>query len=60
MPIGRSGDIVIARTGATTGKSDLVGDPTEAVFASLSDRLRLLDKKLLPEFVSLFFHTAGY
>ena len=55
-----SGDIVFARTGATTGKSFLVNDPPEAVFASYLIRLRLLDKKLLPEFVSLFFQTAGY
>jgi type I restriction enzyme, S subunit len=55
-----SGDIVFARTGATTGKSFLVNDPPEAVFASYLIRLRLLDKKLLPEFVSLFFQTDGY
>jgi len=55
-----SGDIVFARTGATTGKSFLVDDPPDAVFASYLIRLRLLDKKLLPEFVSLFFQTGGY
>lgn len=55
-----SGDIVFARTGATTGKSFLVDEPPEAVFASYLIRLRLLDKKLLPEFVLLFFQTAGY
>ncbi len=55
-----SGDIVFARTGATTGKSFLVDEPPDAVFASYLIRLRLLDKKLLPEFVSLFFQTAGY
>ncbi|MEO8001810.1 MAG: restriction endonuclease subunit S [Arenimonas sp.] len=54
------GDIVFARTGATTGKSFLVDDLPEAVFASYLIRLRLLDKKLLPEFVSLFFQTSGY
>ena len=54
------GDIVFARTGATTGKSFLVDEPPEAVFASYLIRLRLLDKKLLPEFVSLFFQTGGY
>jgi type I restriction enzyme S subunit len=57
----KSGDIVFARTGATTGKSYLVTDPPEAVFASYLIRLRLLDiKLLLPEFVYLFFQTAGY
>jgi type I restriction enzyme S subunit len=55
-----SGDIVFARTGATTGKSFLVNSPPEAVFASYLIRLRLIDKKLLPEFVSLFFQTDGY
>jgi type I restriction enzyme S subunit len=54
------GDIVFARTGATTGKSFLVDDPPNAVFASYLIRLRLLDKNLLPEFVSLFFQTGGY
>jgi type I restriction enzyme, S subunit len=56
----QSGDIVFARTGATTGKSFLVNDPPDAVFASYLIRLRLLDGRLLPEFVSLFFQTAGY
>ena len=55
-----SGDIVFARTGATTGKSFLVNDPPEAVCASYLIRLRLLDKSLLPKFVSLFFQTTGY
>ena len=55
-----SGDIVFARTGATTGKSFLVDDPPEAVFASYLIRLRIHDKALLPEFVSLFLQTDGY
>ena len=55
-----SGDIVFARTGATTGKSFLVDEPPESVFASYLIRLRLLDKSLAPEFVALFFQTAGY
>jgi type I restriction enzyme, S subunit len=55
-----SGDIVFARTGATTGKSFLVNDSPDAVFASYLIRLRLLDKNLLPEFVSLFFQTDDY
>ncbi|HIJ87879.1 MAG TPA: restriction endonuclease subunit S [Desulfuromonadales bacterium] len=55
-----TGDIVFARTGATTGKSYLVANPPEAVFASYLIRLRLLDNNLLPEFVFLFFQTAGY
>lgn len=55
-----TGDIVFARTGATTGKSFLVDDPPESVFASYLIRLRLLDRQLLPKFVYLFFQTAGY
>jgi type I restriction enzyme S subunit len=55
-----SGDIVFARTGATTGKSFLVNDPPDAVFASYLIRLRLLDKNLLPQFVSFFFQTPDY
>jgi type I restriction enzyme, S subunit len=55
-----SGDIVFARTGATTGKSFLVANPPDAIFASYLIRLRLVDKRLSPEFVSLFFQTSGY
>jgi type I restriction enzyme S subunit len=55
-----SGDIVFARTGATTGKSFLVNAPPDTVFASYLIRLRVTDKKLLPKFVSLFFQTDGY
>jgi type I restriction enzyme S subunit len=55
-----SGDIVFARTGATTGKSFLVNDPPNAVFASYLIRLRLTDQSLLPEFVALFFQTNDY
>ena len=54
------GDIVFARTGATTGKSFRVYDPPEAVFASYLIRLRLITKELSPEFVSLFFQTSDY
>jgi type I restriction enzyme S subunit len=55
-----SGDIVFARTGATTGKSFLVSAPPEAVFASYLIRLRILDTNLSPEFLAYFFQTAGY
>ncbi|MGL4204734.1 MAG: restriction endonuclease subunit S, partial [Aeromonadaceae bacterium] len=54
------GDIVFARTGATTGKSFLVINPPEAVFASYLIRLRLQDMSLLPEFVSLYFQSKEY
>lgn len=54
------GDIVFARTGATTGKSFLVAEPPTAVFASYLIRLRVKDEILLPEFVYLFFQTDKY
>jgi type I restriction enzyme S subunit len=56
----RSGDIVFARTGATTGKSFLVQDPPESVFASYLIRLRLNDRRFLPQFVSYFLQTPQY
>ena len=54
------GDIVFARTGATTGKSYLVNNPPESVFASYLIRVQLSDKELLPQFVNLFFQTHSY
>jgi len=56
----RSGDIVFARTGATTGKSFLIGDcPENAVFASYLIRVRLRNTAD-PGYVSQFFQTADY
>lgn len=55
-----NGDIVFARTGATTGKSFLVLDPPEAVPASYLIRLRLTDPRVMPEFLALFFQTEAY
>ena len=55
------GDIVFARTGATTGKSFLIKNPPTSVFASYLIRLKVLSKKiLLPEFVALYFQTEVY
>jgi type I restriction enzyme, S subunit len=56
----RSGDIVFARTGATTGKSYLIKNPPEAVFASYLIRVRTASHHILPEFLWLFFQTQGY
>jgi type I restriction enzyme S subunit len=54
------GDIVFARTGATTGKSYLIRScPRDAVFASYLIRLRLRSG-IEPGFVNLFFNTRGY
>lgn len=55
-----SGDIVFARTGATTGKSYMVSNPPDAVCASYLIRLRLRSSELLPEFVSYYFSTKAY
>ncbi len=54
------GDIVFARTGATTGKSFLVKNPPLSVFASYLIRLRLSNDNFLPEYIAYFFQTAGY
>lgn len=55
----QSGDIVFARTGATTGKSYLITNPPNAVFASYLIRLKLVPK-INPEYVSLFFESKSY
>ncbi len=54
------GDIVFARTGATTGKSFLIWDcPDRAVFASYLIRVRPADQ-LDPIFLSHFFKSRDY
>lgn len=55
-----SGDIVFARTGATTGKSFLVVNPPNAVCASYLIRLRPMDDKVLPEFLNAYFQSDTY
>jgi len=54
------GDIVFARTGATTGKSFLVVNPPEAVCASYLIRVQVSRAELLPPFLNLFFQTPVY
>jgi type I restriction enzyme S subunit len=55
------GDIVFARTGATTGKSFLVKAPPLSVFASYLIRLKITSPNLLsPEFLIRFFQTKIY
>ncbi len=57
----KNGDIVFARTGATTGKSYLIENPPNAVFASYLIRLRInLQDKLFPKFLILFFKSKNY
>ena len=55
----RDGDIVFARTGATTGKSFLITSCPAAVFASYLIRVRL-STDILPEFVAYFFQSQSY
>jgi type I restriction enzyme S subunit len=54
------GDIVFARTGATTGKSFLIRScPVRAVFASYLIRLRP-KPEVSPEYLAHFFNTPEY
>ncbi len=53
-------DIVIARTGATTGKSYIIRENVDAVFASYLIRVRLKDKQILPEYLNLFLKSNLY
>ena len=55
-----TGDIVFARTGATTGKSYLVNNPPESVFASYLIKVNITDIRLSPEYLFLFFQTKTY
>lgn len=56
----QSGDIVFARTGATTGKSYLISaPPAGAVFASYLIRVRPSDS-VLPQYLAHYFRSAGY
>lgn len=53
------GDIVFARTGATTGKTFLISTPPEAVFASYLIRLQI-ERDASPDFVYWFFQSPYY
>jgi type I restriction enzyme S subunit len=55
----KPGDILFARTGATTGKSFLVKECPETVFASYLIRLRL-QPGLEPEYLYWFFQSPQY
>lgn len=54
------GDIVFARTGATTGKSYLMTNPPNAVFASYLIRVQCDRDIILPSFLYLFFQSGIY
>ena len=53
------GDILFARTGATTGKSFLVREVQDSVFASYLIRLRVRSG-ILPEFLFCYFQSSEY
>jgi len=56
----RCGDILFARTGATTGKTYLISEcPKQSVFASYLIRARLRPKAL-PQYVYHYLNSAGY
>lgn len=52
-------DILFARTGATTGKSFLIGECPNAVFASYLIRLRI-KSDVTPDYLYAFFQTPNY
>jgi type I restriction enzyme, S subunit len=54
-----TGDLVFARTGATTGKSFLIRDCPDAVFASYLIRVRA-SKDVDPRYLALFFQSPDY
>jgi type I restriction enzyme S subunit len=54
-----AGDIVFARTGATTGKCFLIEHAPRAVFASYLIRLRTTDE-ILPHYLYAFFQSEHY
>lgn len=54
-----AGDLVFARTGATTGKSFLIRECPDAVFASYLIRVRA-SKEVDPRYLALFFQSPDY
>jgi type I restriction enzyme M protein len=54
------GDLLVARTGATFGKTMLFDEQYPAVFASYLIRLRFPQKNLLPEFYWSFAQSEEY
>lgn len=54
------GDIMIARTGATTGKSYLICDDVEAVFASFLIRLKVVNENLDYNYLYGYMQSEDY
>jgi len=55
----KDGDIVFARTGATTGKSYYIENPPIVIFASYLIRVRV-SNKAMPKFIWIFFNSEKY
>ena len=53
-------DIMIARTGATTGKSYLIVDDVRAVFASYLIRIKIKSPRLQPQYLYGFMQSQIY
>jgi len=56
----RKGDLLVARTGATFGKTMLFEEDNPAVFASYLIRLRFPQDRLIPEFYWAFAQSEKY
>ncbi|MCF8231010.1 MAG: restriction endonuclease subunit S [Bacteroidales bacterium] len=56
----KKNDIVFARTGATTGKSFLIENNHNAVFASYLIRVQIKDRNLYSKFLFYFFKSPIY
>lgn len=56
----KDGDIVFARTGATTGKSYLIKEPPFSVFASYLIRVDPDRNSIEPEYLRHFFRSENY
>jgi type I restriction enzyme S subunit len=54
------GDIVFARTGATTGKSYLISKPPRSVFASYLIRVKSHKDYIKPDYLYAFFQSDAY
>lgn len=54
------GDILFARTGATTGKTFLIEESPKSVFASYLIKLRVLREKAVSKYVYSFFQSPQY
>ena len=54
------GDIVFARTGATTGKSYMIKEVENSIFASYLIRVKLTDNSIIHDYLYLFFQSHSY